>query len=1310
MLARLLRGLLTLALLAGATPLAYAQGGGATTSLSGTVTDTSGAVIPGANVNVKNAATSTEFTASTNEQGVFTVPAIDPGTYTVTVTLMGFKTAVLSGVRVNAAVPATVRATLDVGGLEETVSVTAGSEIVQTTSPAVSATIDTNQIMKLPTTSRNALDFITSLPGVNTPAGSRDSTINGLPQSAINITIDGVSAQDNWLKTTDGFFARVSPRLDAMEEVTVNMAAQDAASTGQGAVQIRFATRSGTNEFRGSSYYYLRHHKLNANDWFNNRDLAPDPATGKAPKDLDKTFQPGTRVGGPIVIPGLWNGRGKAFFFFNYEEQRTPGQNTENRTVLHPLAEQGVFRYTAGGQTRPVNLLQLAADNGHLSTIDPTVGRLLRDIRTAVTGAGTGLVDLSDPLLQQFTYQYQSEGLQKFPTGRVDVNITNKHRASWSLNYTDLLSTPDTTNNREPNFPGFPGTGNQHSDRYTVQGTLRSTLGANLVNEFRVGRSGGATLFSPEIARSQFEGTSVADQGGFLLDINGDFLGITNAHSTGSYSAREAGTKIAENTLNWIKGSHSLQMGMGFTQADVWIQNQQHVPTITFGIDANDAAAGMFNTTNFPGASTAQLNDARELYATLVGRLIGINGELRLNEETDEYEYLGLGMQRAQLRDWGFFLADTWRWKPNLTLNVGLRYELQQPFRALNNSYSFATLEDVCGPSGVAPGGGCNVFQHGVMTGRRGVFQQFNKGVSAYKTDRNNFAPSLGFAWTLGGNGGLFGSVLGREEGDSVVRGGYTLAYERPGMADFATAIDDNPGISQTANRNHSLGNLGSPGGILLRNRADLGPPSFPTTRVYPMTDVVTGDIMTFDPNLQTPYSQTWTAGWQRKLTRNLAVEARYVGTRSLHSWVTYNYNETNIVENGFLDEFRLAQQNLQAHVAAGCGRAGGPTCTFAYRGAGTGTSPLPTMLALFNGLNNSRAGDPSAYGGTNWTSAAFQAFLAARNPNPFGMVTNGDNTGLINNATRRQNMLNAGLPANFFVANPDYLGGAELVGNGGYTKYNSLQLELRKRLSHGFQFHSSYVFGQAHTSERYSLRTPRRSVPQSGTVGGVTHAFKTNWTMELPFGQGRRFASGAGAWLDRLVGGWSLDGIARIQSGRLLDFGNVRLIGMSAEEFSDAFRLRFDDAGRAVYMLPEDIIENTVRAWSVNATSPTGYSDRGVPIGRYLAPANSPECIETAQTSQTNGFGRCGVNNLVVTGPRLVRFDMGLSKRVRVAGRVNFEFRAELLNAFNHPWFEPVTWDNTNDVPVPENPDLYRVTDLAGGSREVQLIWRVNW
>jgi hypothetical protein len=313
-------------------------------------------------------------------------------------------------------------------------------------------------------------------------------------------------------------------------------------------------------------------------------------------------------------------------------------------------------------------------------------------------------------------------------------------------------------------------------------------------------------------------------------------------------------------------------------------------------------------------------------------------------------------------------------------------------------------------------------------------------------------------------------------------------------------------------------------------------------------------------------------------------------------------------------------------------------------------------------------------------------------NPDPFELATQLDAS-----ATRRENALRAGLPANFLLANPDLLGGAELTGNGGYTKYNSVQFELRKRLSNGFQFQTSYVFGKGYISERYSFRTPRKKVLDGGTEGSVTHAFKANWVFELPFGRNRRFLANSNGFVERLVGGWELDGIARLQSGRLMDFGNVRLVGMSKEEFQDAFNLRFDDANRAIYMLPEDIIENTIRAFDVSATSLTGYGSRGAPEGRYLAPANGPDCIEVAE-----GFGDCGVNNLVVTGPRLVRFDLSAVKRTHIAGRVNFEFRAEMLNAFNTPWFSPV-------ASASDDPDDYLVTGADSG-RQMQLVFRVNW
>ena len=244
-----------LALLVLSSSPAYAQGG-TTSTLSGIAVDSSGAVLPGADVTVTLPSTGFTQSAVTNADGAFSFPGLNIGTYTVTVKLSGFKTFISNNVVLTSGAGANVRATLEIGGLEEQVVVSSASEIIQTQSSTISSTINTNQILKLPLTTRSAMDFVTFLPGVQTPGGNRQSMINGLPQGMINITLDGVNIQDNTLRSTDGFFAIVSPRLDAIEEVTVTTAAQGSESA-QGAAQIKFVTRSGTNTLTGSVYRVL---------------------------------------------------------------------------------------------------------------------------------------------------------------------------------------------------------------------------------------------------------------------------------------------------------------------------------------------------------------------------------------------------------------------------------------------------------------------------------------------------------------------------------------------------------------------------------------------------------------------------------------------------------------------------------------------------------------------------------------------------------------------------------------------------------------------------------------------------------------------------------------------------------------------------------------------------------------------------------------------------------------------------------------------------------------------------------------------
>ena len=398
-------------------PAAVARAqGGFFASLSGTVADSSGAVIPGADVKIKNNGTGAEYNTVTASDGGFTVPSLPGGSYTVTVSLMGFKTAVLNAVTLNASVPATVKVTLSVGTLEESVTVVGESAtVVQTQSPAIAANLTRVQIASLPLTSRNALDSLTSLPGFNTSGTARNSTVSGLPKSAINITLDGMNVQDNYLKTSDGYFARLTPSIDSVEEVTVTTAGNTADATGQGGVQIKFVTKSGTNSWTGTAYEYLRCDTFNANTWFRNRDLPPDPATGKAPKDKLRNYQQGVAQGGPIA-------KNKAFFFFNYEEQRAPAASTLQRTILSPDSMAGIFSYNVGGAVRQVNLLQLAAANGQLATPDPIVSKVLADIQAAAKQSG-GVTALTNPLVQQYTWSMPTQSFNPSPTFRLDYEV-----------------------------------------------------------------------------------------------------------------------------------------------------------------------------------------------------------------------------------------------------------------------------------------------------------------------------------------------------------------------------------------------------------------------------------------------------------------------------------------------------------------------------------------------------------------------------------------------------------------------------------------------------------------------------------------------------------------------------------------------------------------------------------------------------------------------------------------------------------------------------------------------------------------------
>ena len=1285
-----------------------------TSTLSGSAVDSGGGVIPGATVVVKNKATAATFNAVTDADGAFSVPALNPGLYSVTVSLSGFKTALIDDVRLQPGIPSSVKATLDVGSLEETVVVAGGASLINTQTPVVAATLNVDQINQMPLPTRNALNAVTFLTGVNTAGINRDANVNGLPQSFINITLDGVGNNDQYNKTSDGFFASVTPRQDAVEAVTVTMAAGGADVGGHGAVGINFVTRSGTNTFSGSAYEYYRAPELNSNYWFNERNGLP--------KNDVKLNQYGFRQGGPISIPGVFDGRNKAFFFFNYEEVRLPNNFSRTRTMLDPRAQQGWFRYTATvngvQQVREVNVMDLAAQSGQLATFDPTVVKILGYMNQATKT--TGAVNLnSDPLINDYAWQSPGNQTEKQPVLRLDFQITPNHRLSGTLNQIWVTRDPDHLNSNDRRFPTSPNYGLYTSTRPSRSLALRSTLGQNLVSELRGGiTKGGGSYFGDESSNGIH---TFSDTGGYAIDLDVDDVlgsaGLTNWHVRNTPTWRSGYSYNVDESLTWLKKSHSILGGVSLFYGRTWENGQQIVPAINLGFDqTNDPAAGMFTTTAFQGASTAQLTDARALYGLLTGRVRSITGQAALDAETNKYVAFGPRRRAGNMDEYSAFIQDSWRVTPKLTLNGGVRWDVQLPFAPSNDVMTAASLPSICGKSGLGAGGiytACNFFHPGALGGVTPQFDQLTKGTLGYHTDWNNVAPNVGVAWRPGVESGFMRTLLGDPE-QATIRGGYSVAYERQGLGVFTGIYGVNPGSTLSLTRDVNTG-LVAPGEtwpVLLREPNRLYNAPFPETPSYPIAirpnraDTITA----VHPDIEIASARTWTVSLQRSITKNTAVEVRYVGTRGVNQWSELNYNERNVIENGFLDEFKLAMKNLQANNEAGGARVG----SFAYFGPGTGTNPLPIYLAYLNGSRD--VNNPAAYtGGTNtWTNSTLAGRLARTNPLPNQVLsTTAFSTGtgyaaadLDANLTRRQNAQAAGFPANFFVVNPD-ANAVNVTDSGAFSTYHAMQLELRRRMSRGLQANVSYQYALEAGSTFLGFHFGRDSNP---TNGSVRHAIKTQWDWTIPVGHGQRYGSGVNRFVNGVIGGWQFNGVGRIQA-RTSNFGNVRLVGMTKKDVQKMYKwdVRVDPATglKTVYTMPDDVILNTRRAFSSSSTSMSGYSDLGVPEGRYFAPPNSENCLQIKA-------GDCAPRTLVLRAPFFTRFDIGVTKKFPIAGRVNFELRADVLNVFDNVNFTVTDASRTPGTGATIFQTNAAYTDLSNvfdpGGRLGQLVFRINW
>jgi hypothetical protein len=1130
---------------------ASAAAGQATSSITGVVQDSAGGVIPGAAV-VVNSPNGTKFNTVTNSAGAFNVPALQPGTYSVTVTLQGFKTAVVADVRIQPGTPANLKVTLEVGGITEKVTVAGGSsELINTRTATVSSTLNVDQIAQLPTATRDLLlGGVTMLTGVNFTGEARgNATVNGLPESFLNITLDGVTNNDNFNKSTDGFFAPVRPRQDAIEAVTVTTAAGGADQGGHGAVTINFTTRSGTNRFAGSLYEYYRDTWMNTNYWFNeNRDSL-------AKNDV-RLNQFGYRLGGPIVIPKVYDGSGKAFFFYNHEFLRLPNDASRTRTILHPRALQGFYRYNAtiNGQVVLQEVNVLHSGRRFLHPIR-RCSEVLNGIQASVQKTGTTAV-LSDPMILSYNWRSPAKQVEHQPAIRLDYNITAQHRLSYTFNKLFQDRKPDQFNDLDQRFPDAPNFSHTVARRPSQSITLRSTLSQSMVSEFRVGITAGETIYFGQAATGG--PSSFADQDGYALTIASNNITsnptLTNWHTSNTLSGRSAYAYSFDENLNWQRGKHVITAGGQVFLGRFWDVSQMQVPGITFGLDqTNDPAnAVISNAGNYPG--NPPLGPARNLFALLTGRVSNISGQVALNGETNQYEFLGNRRRGGKLNNYAMFLQDSWRLKPTVTLNAGVRWDVQTPFQSSNDIFSSVTLADMCGVSGLGDGSiynACKFFTPNASGGKVPVYSQLVNGTNGYNIDWNNLSPNVNVAWRPNVQSGILRTILGDPE-QATVRGGFSVQFERQGFGAFTGVYGGNPGSTLALNRNAATGNLVLPGEswpILFSQKDRLGPAAYPQSPTYPIAlrpgraDSISG----FHPDIQVASARTWTLGLQRAVSRDMAVEVRYVGTRGVDQWSTLNYNERNMIENGFFDEFQKAMANYQAHRAAGCTTSGANACTFAYRGPGTNTSPLPIYLAYLSASTNSNTA--AAYTGTAWTDTNLLQDMIRVNPSPLNSAAD-----LVDNATRRANAITAGFPANFFIVNPD-ANAVNVTDDGAFSDYHALQLEVRRRLSKGLSANVSYQYAREGTSAFQGFHYGRIMDPQDN----VRHAIKGQWDWTLPVGRGQRYGTDMNPYLNGVIGNWSFTGSARIQA-RMVDFGNVRMVGMTADDVQGWFKYRITD------------------------------------------------------------------------------------------------------------------------------------------------------
>jgi hypothetical protein len=510
---------------------------------------------------------------------------------------------------------------------------------------------------------------------------------------------------------------------------------------------------------------------------------------------------------------------------------------------------------------------------------------------------------------------------------------------------------------------------------------------------------------------------------------------------------------------------------------------------------------------------------------------------------------------------------------------------------------------------------------------------------------------------------------------------------------------DNNQGLtfSTTVSPSNAYAStFGAPGSVLF-SQPNLPVYAGPSSPQYPITPTVSNALVTYDPHMQMPYVQSWNAGFQRQLSKNSVVEIRYTGNHGLKEWRLINLNELNTFENGFQTQFYQAQENL--FINRGC--QGNPSVATAWN---TCTNPTSNSFA-----NAGLAGQGSNIGiiTTAFGSASDSATATALRQNNVGSLANTYQT----NTTDYGRLIAAGYRPNLFVVNPA-VNSANIYENGGVSTYNALQVEYNRRLATGLLLQGSYVWSKSLGNITAQPTTLRNWGLDKGPVNNdIRDAFKINGLYQLPVGSGRQMLSGIPV-LSKILEGWEISGISRIQSGAAFQLtsgtgrdgmdgsgAGVVLYNMTLPQLQNMINIQkitpAQTAGAVtpgqVLYLPQSLITNTNAAWEQNGQSWATLNTSAPYIGPQLAP------------------GQYGYE-VFLRNPWQYHFDVSLLKRTRIKENVNLEFTANFDNILNLTNFLLANGPNSTSFGRTTSQYNDLTYNYDPGSRVIELKARVSF